>query len=972
MRTKSCVCVCAALVFVVGVGSAFAQGIQTGDLRGTVTTSDKATLPGATVSIKSTALQGMRTVVTESNGTYLFRSLPPGLYTVTFSMSSMKAVEKTATVPLGGVAELNVVLDIALAEQVQVTAESPTILTTPVVGANIKKTEIDVLANRRDLEGVAQISPGVTENTPNVRQLVINGAFAYDNVFMINGIDVNDNLFGSPQNLFIEDAIQETQVLTSGIPAEYGRFSGGVVNAITKSGGNMFSGSFRTNLANPTWSTLTPFDVKSGVHHTSKLNETYEGTFGGPILRDRLWFFAAGRLADVSTQQTFPETGINRTDVNNNKRGEVKVTASPTTRHTFQFNYINNATSIVAPPFTFSIDPHTIFPNGSSPNSILGANWRGMLRSNLLAEVGYSQRKFAFINQGGTSTNIVDSPMITLTQAQAEFNAPYFDATDPENRNNRQVTGNLSYSMSKAGHHDFKGGYEFFRSQRTGGNSQSATNDVFRADYATDAAGKPLFDGNGYLIPVFSPGVTQVQNWLPQRGAVLNVDTQSAFLEDHWAATRMLSLDLGVRYERVRSVATGGILGVDTDAVVPRLAAAFDPRGDGQTVFHVTYGHYSGKYDEAQIGANDNVGNPSLLLGVYTGPAGQGRDFAPGFDPANYQTVFGRFPTANVSIAPGLSSPITKEFTVSGGTTLTSRGNAQVTYVWRRTSNFIENFIDIANGTTHVVQNGIDAGTFTNVVYNNTNLPQRDYQGVVLQGRYKIQSNWTVDGNWTIQLRNNGNYEGENTNQPAVTSVIGDYPGANGLPSIFDPTRAYPLGRLQDFQRHRARLWTVYSHGLGRFGELSASGMVRVDSATVYSLRATGVSLTAIQRQLLVAEGYPDAPSSQTLYFAARGTGIFNGYALLDTSINYDIPVFRSARPWLKLDIYNLLNNQKLISFNTTVKPDPNSPKDSLGLATGYLPGATFGQATSAANYPIPFQSQTGGRTFRVAFGLRF
>ena len=75
---------------------------------------------------------------------------------------------------------------------------------------------------------------------------------------MLNGVDVNDNLFGSPQNLFIEDAIEETQVLTSGISAEYGRFTGGVVNAITKSGGNVFSGSLRANLTNPAWTTRRP------------------------------------------------------------------------------------------------------------------------------------------------------------------------------------------------------------------------------------------------------------------------------------------------------------------------------------------------------------------------------------------------------------------------------------------------------------------------------------------------------------------------------------------------------------------------------------------------------------------------------------------------------------------------------------------------------------------------------------------
>ena len=117
---------------------------------------------------------------------------------------------------------------------------------------------------------------------------MINGAFAFDNVFMLNGVDVNDNLFGSPQNLFIEDAIEETQVLTSGISAEYGRFSGGVINAITKSGGNLFSGSYRLNLTNPDWAVETPFEVSNGTGHSSAVNQSHEGTFGGPIVKDRL------------------------------------------------------------------------------------------------------------------------------------------------------------------------------------------------------------------------------------------------------------------------------------------------------------------------------------------------------------------------------------------------------------------------------------------------------------------------------------------------------------------------------------------------------------------------------------------------------------------------------------------------------------------------------------------------------------
>jgi TonB dependent receptor-like, beta-barrel len=486
---------------------------------------------------------------------------------------------------------------------------------------------------------------------------------------------------------------------------------------------------------------------------------------------------------------------------------------------------------------------------------------------------------------------------------------------------------------------------------------------VFHADYLTDANGSPVYDASQALIPLFQPGATFVEDYQPERNAVLNIDTQSVYAQDHWMIGPRVSADLGLRYEHVRSGDSAGDAGIDTQTFMPRVAVAYDVKGDGSLVAHATYGHYAGRYNENQIAPNSNVGNPNELIQVYVGPAGQGRGFAPGFDPANYVTVAGLFPTANVSLAPGLHTPVTKEFTTSLGAKLGDHGDAEATYVFRHTDGLIEDTISLANGTTDVVEGGVDLGTFTNIVYTNSNVATRQYQGMVFDANYRLRRNWTVTGNYTLMLQDRGNYEGEAPNQPGLVSIIGNYPEA------FDAARSYPTGNLQDYQRHRLRVWSIYDLDLGARGDVSFSGLWRVDSGGVFSYAAT-MPLSAVQQALLA--GYPDAPASQTVYFDGRGTGQFKGSSLFDMAVNYDVPVFRSLSPWVKLSIYNVFNSLPEIAWNTTVVPDPSSPKDSLGLPTGYLPAPGFGQADSNADYPSPIQGVVGGRTFLVSAGIRF
>jgi len=149
------------------------------------------------------------------------------------------------------------------------------------------------------------------------------------------------------------------------------------------------------------------------------------------------------------------------------------------------------------------------------------------------------------------------------------------------------------------------------------------------------------------------------------------------------------------------------------------------------------------------------------------GPPGQGRSFAPGFDPANYFAVFGQFPTQNVFFDPDLRSPTVREFSASYGVNL-AKGYVEGIYVSRRTVNLVDDFVEASNGFTDIAVDGEPLGTFTNIVWKNTDLARREYDALVLQTRYRPRSWWTISGHYTLQLQNDGNYEGGLRLRPSV------------------------------------------------------------------------------------------------------------------------------------------------------------------------------------------------------------
>ncbi|MBY0494657.1 MAG: TonB-dependent receptor [Cyanobacteria bacterium] len=912
-------------------------------------------------------LQGARETISDAAGAYRFVGLPPGRYTISFQLPGFQKAASELTIALGSIERLDASLTVgALSDAVTVPAPVPSLLTRRGGGSNILTSEIESLPTGRTPSLVAELAPGLTNNTPNVNQVTISGAVAYDNVFLLDGVDIGDNLFARPDDLFVEEAIQETQVLTSAVSAEYGRFSGGVVNAVTKRGGNRFSGSVRSNLSNPAWTDETPFEKAAGQKRSSKMDRYYEGTFGGPLREDRAWFFFTGRTQSSETSLTLAQTAAAFQQTDDQHRWDLKITAKPMTNQTVQVQYLDRRQKKFAPSLPITIDP-TAGDRTDTPGNLFVGNWDGVLANRFFATAQYS-RKTNHPRFGNTSTRLQDSPFLTIGRVSPgglHFGPAYFDRTDPEDRDNNQLTGSVSYFGSRPGlgTHDVKAGVEIFSLILRGGNSQSSTGYLFNTDYAT-VNGRPLTDANGRVVPVWIPGSTTVGNTLPTRGAELDITTTSFYLQDRWTLDR-LTLDLGLRYEHVGSDATGGAASINAQSIVPRLAASYQLRDDGKTIVGASYAHYSGRYTSSIFGRNTPVANAGRVTSLYNGPAGQGYDFAPAYDLSNYTISSGSFPTANIFLADDLKSPLTREFTLTAAQQV-GNGAVRAMYVWRKATGLVESFIDdpTAAGKTTVAQNGTMFGIFDNVEYRNSDDVVRNYQALETMGNYHLRSNWSVAGHWTLQLKNEGNYEGEAANSPGAATLFGDYP------ELLVEARSFPMGRFDDYQQHKVRLWSTYQLSAGRFGSFDITPMWRYNSALTYSLVANSVPLSAVQRAR--NPGYSRVPASQALFFGERGSEEFAGYGLVDLGVTYQVPVWKSLKPWLKVEVLNALGNDKLIAWDTTITVDPASALDADGLPTGYLKGARFGQGTSTASYPRPRPGLTGGRTYLGAFGFRF
>jgi hypothetical protein len=964
-----------AALLLIAAAPLFAQ--TSASLTGVVTARDQ-TVPGVRVKIVSAALQGTRETLTGEAGAYSFPALPPGSYAVTFALAGFDSVVRHADLRLSQTTRLDASIEMKFTEaDVVIVAPPPSVLESPEVSTSLMLQQVERLPVQRNQLATAQFAPGVTANTLSNGQLQISGGPGYDNLVLVNGVVVTENTRGQMRPMYVEDAIQETTLLTGAISAEYGRFSGGVVNTITRSGGNEISGSLRDSLSSPRWSAQTP----AGEARESTLNHVWETTLGGFVVRDRLWFFTAGRWAKNDTaRQTVSTPPVSYSEGNDQKRYEAKVTAQIAQQHSIAASYFGISTHGTNVRFNNNIYDVGSLTTRDDPESLLAVHYNGLAAANLLIEGHYSGRKFAD-RSGSFATDIVGGTLL-LDRANnnTRFNSPTLcGACDVERRNNSDVLlkAHQFIDTPSLGAHDVVAGVDRFTERRYANNHQSGS------DFSLFVTRVVFKDGA--IFPVVTPtnatGGGSFIRWNPVLAAARQdqLRTDSAYVNDVWSVGRRLQLSLGARWDRNHAEDADGVVSSDDSKISPRLSAQFDIRGDGRHRVSASFAEYASRIADSIASSNQAAGNAASIDFSYKGPSFNDKDASTPID-AVIRSVFDYFNATQggtnnraatnlrpngTRTVPGYStyfdgtlrSPYVREMTLGYGEQLGTHGYIRADLVHRDWRDFYA-----ASVTKETRRASTPLGIPVDLtLIRNSNNVQRRYRALQLQAR------WTpprIDaGLFYTYATLRGNDEGES----GTTGAVANVDRSIFYPEFFAYQRATPTGYLQGDQRHRARAWAGYD-----FGRVTVTLLHNYDSGLPYSV-AGPVNLTRYAGAPSTA-GYNSVPNG-LYYFSDRGALRTDNIQSTDVALRYSLRV-GVAELFAQGDLLNAFNRhgiadpQRLgLTVSTAATSNtlqPFNPATETPIeGVHYQRAANFGQPLNDLAYQRP-------RTYRISLGARF
>ncbi len=847
-------------------GMSYAQ-IRTGTIAGTVTDTEGEVLPGATVELSGEKLLGgTHSIITNEKGKFRFPNLMPGEYEITITLEGFQTTKRSKLrVNVASTITVDVILELAtLEESITVSAESPVVdVKKSVISTNIDSELMEVLPMRRftffDYVGT---TPGVTtsgERTNNWQSAM--GSSTDENTYYFEGVETT-----SPENagswLWANpDQIEEIDVIVSGAPAEYGNFQGMVVNLVSKSGSNTFEGSLNFY---GRWNWLTGNntpDEEFPFYRDKYLELT--GTLGGYLIKDKLWFFIAGQLmTDRSVGVgADPAMGIANYHLNTQF---VRLDWQITKNNKFSFSNDTNWYLWEASPNEFT--PYECVGSEHSWNPLPSATLTSILSPDTFFEIKYS---------GWWVTPLY------AEAADGDTVTPYhYDAATGMESGNYWYWGEWT-----TGQHQIQGTITHYADDFLMGDHEFKFGVIYNHGWADwkwgYCSGVWYYDWAGY--PYFAYYMDP-----EEYGGVTN--RISSFLDDSWTVNDRLTLNLGVRFDRVRGgfpeydlldrfgKPTGEKTAANMDLIKwdkfsPRLGIVYQLTADRKTVFKASYGRY---YSHMLI--RDFYANaPShTARSIYE---------------YNWSTLAFDIlwaytdPLANIGIDTNLKNPYSDQYSVGIEREIFPEFSLSLTGIYKKSKNMIAT---LNTGGVYELIDYYDAyGNQTIQVFNQTNSyadnfylttnpgDHSDYKALILAFRKRLSNNWQVNGSLTLAKARSYPVGFEDPNENINTYGVAGYYDREYQFKI-SGTYIFPYGIM---------LTAFFSHEQGR--PFNRTVRVSLDQG----------------RQTIAAE--------------ERGSMRYPNQTFLDLRLEKEFRLWKTARLKLLIDIWNILNsdaNQRVAS----------------------------------------------------------
>ncbi len=682
------------LIFVVGLGTAVAQSNLGGVIRGTVTDEQGGALPGVTITATTPSATGTFAAVSGVDGTYRLTNLPPGVFKIVAELSGFSTLTRSDIEARAGLTlTVDLVLQLgAMSENVTVTGDAPLLETERAVQAVNITGEFQralPLTTRRDFTDFLEVTPGVTG-----RSFIANNG---TQVYMLRGTDVENHIvqidgadIGSPRQSqptfvkFSSTTVADTQVKTGGADASAPIGVGVVLNVATKSGTNQFHGTLGTSFQPRSW------NADNNPDGVPTISDSYDAEVagGGPIRRDRLWFYGSFRYLNRNSQISrnpqqyagFKAILPDWEPFDNKTRGKygfIKVNSQWSSKHQ-AYAFFQGDGSPEQGSQSTDVEVRSLqTQGGQAAASRLFSAWSDSLSSSAIV---------AWNNKTNTR-HFSDWDEINYPGPQALIYTSAFSSSGRLTGNGLILTtgglGNISEVPSEKWSVQgdvtyFKRGWGGAHTLQTGVFLQPVLHNITRQQYQNDGfiLEESKLQNPADLTSAWVPFHRQYVNQLELTTADYNSEDYAVYVQDSWKPHSRLTIAGGVRVDWIKSY--DNIFEIETQQSTelgPRFGVTWLATGNGRNVVHGSASRIAAKPENAflpNIGGNVRVG----VLDRYD-TAGDGSFSAVFTTPAQSTTA------ANRRIDPDRHQPYVDEYLVGYRAQLPRRISVDATFIQR-------------------------------------------------------------------------------------------------------------------------------------------------------------------------------------------------------------------------------------------------------------------------------------------------